>query len=114
MGAEPRPSQRIFIAQHHPEAHFVCGLLEASGIAAEVRGEALFTTVGGAAIIPGASPEVWLADPGQLFQALEIVRRFSKGEALEAGGGVWSCPACGEAHEPQFTACWKCGADRPD
>lgn len=105
--------QRIFIAQHHPEAHFVCGLLEASGIAAEVRGEALFTTVGGAAIIPGAAPEVWLADPGQLPQAREIIRRFVKSEAPEASGGAWSCPGCGEAHEPQFTACWKCGAIRP-
>lgn len=84
--------QRVFIAQHHPEAHFVCGLLEADGIAAEVRG----------------------ADPDQLRQAREIIRRYAKGEAPEATGSAWSCPACGEAHAPQFTACWQCGADRPE
>jgi hypothetical protein len=21
---------------------------------------------------------------------------------------MWTCPRCGEANEPQFTACWKC------
>jgi hypothetical protein len=107
-------AQRVFIAQHHPEAHFLCGLLEASGIRAEVRGDTLFTTVGGAATIPGATPEVWLADPGELSRALEVVRRFSEGEAPASGGEAWSCPDCGEAHEPQFTACWQCGAEAPE
>jgi GNAT superfamily N-acetyltransferase len=105
--------QKVFVAQHHPEAHFLCGLLEASGVAAEVRGEALFTTVGGAAIIPGAAPEVWIADPQQLSQALELIHRYAKGEPPEVLGPAWSCPACGEAHEPQFTACWSCGGARP-
>lgn len=27
---------------------------------------------------------------------------------------MWTCERCGETHEDQFTACWKCaGADRP-
>jgi ribosomal protein S18 acetylase RimI-like enzyme len=105
--------QKLFVAQHHPEAHFVCGLLEADGIAAEVRGETLFTTIGGSAVIPGTSPEVWLADTGQLPQALEVIRRFVKGEAPATQGGAWTCPGCGEAHEAQFTACWYCGGARP-
>ncbi|MDP1831431.1 MAG: hypothetical protein Q8K67_05185 [Geothrix sp.] len=35
--------QKVFVAQHHAEAHLVSALLHARGIAAEVRGEALFT-----------------------------------------------------------------------
>ena len=106
--------QKVFVAQHHPEAYFVCGLLEASGIDAEVRGEDLFTTVGGAAVIPGASPEVWVLNPDQAPSALELIHRYSMGEpSLEASGTAWPCPTCGEVHEPQFTACWKCGAARP-
>jgi hypothetical protein len=28
--------------------------------------------------------------------------------------GSWRCANCGEVHEPQFMACWNCGAGRPD
>jgi GNAT superfamily N-acetyltransferase len=106
--------QKLFVAQHHPEAHFVCGLLEARGIAAEVRGEALFTTVGGAAIIPGAAPEVWIARTDQLTKARELLHRYvHDGTGAVSAGADWRCPACGEAHEPQFTACWNCGAAKP-
>jgi GNAT superfamily N-acetyltransferase len=107
--------QKVFTAQHHPEAHFLCGLLEASGIAAEVRGEALFTTIGGAATIPGAAPEVWIARADQLDRAREVLHLYVHGGGVPvAAGGAWRCPACGEVHEPQFTACWNCGTARPD
>jgi hypothetical protein len=26
----------------------------------------------------------------------------------------WQCPDCGEALEGQFSACWHCGALRPE
>lgn len=101
---------QVFVAQHLPEAHFLCGLLEASGIESEVRGEALFTTIGGAATIPGASPEIWVARPDQVAQARVIIRGYVKGIAsTEAMGPAWTC-LCGEVHESQFTACWACGA----
>jgi hypothetical protein len=106
--------RKVFVAQHHAEAHLLCGLLETHGIEAEVRGEALFTTVEAASVIPGAAPEVWVLRPAQVPQALEIVRRFSMGEAFpDSSGPTWRCPDCGEPHEPQFTSCWKCGAARP-
>ena len=31
----------------------------------------------------------------------------------DGGGAPWHCPACGEHSEAQFTACWSCGAERP-
>jgi hypothetical protein len=106
--------QKVFVAQHHAEAHLVTGLLRSHGIDAEVRGEALFTTVEAASVIPGAAPEVWVSNPDQVLQALDLVRRFSRGEALpQSSGPSWRCPACGETLEPQFTECWKCGAAKP-
>jgi len=36
---------KVFVAQHHSEAHWVRGLLESAAIPAEVRGEDLFTVV---------------------------------------------------------------------
>lgn len=55
--------------------------------------------------------EVWIADENDLERAQEIVREFAAGPSEPAGWG-WRCPKCGEEVEPQFTACWKCGASR--
>lgn len=105
---------KVHVAQHHAEAHLVTALLQARGIAAEVRGEALFTTLEASAIIPGAAPEVWIADPTQEAEARELVRLHVKGLAFPEGAGpTWRCPACGETHEAQFTACWKCDTVQP-
>jgi predicted RNA-binding Zn-ribbon protein involved in translation (DUF1610 family) len=104
---------KVFVAQHHAEAHLVCALLRADGIEAEVRGEVLFTTVEAASVIPGARPEVWVSDPAQIPRATVLITRFSKGEtAAGESASSWHCPTCGEAHEPQFNACWNCGTAR--
>lgn len=105
---------KVHTAQHHAEAHLVAGLLQARGIAAEVRGEALFTTLEAPSVIPGAAPEVWIADPTRESEALALVRRHVQGLASPEGAGpAWQCPACGETHEAQFTACWQCETPRP-
>jgi len=107
--------RKVHVAQHHAEAHLVSGLLQARGIAAEVRGEALFTTLEASALVPGAAPEVWIADPTREAEALELVRRHAKGLAFpESAGPAWQCPTCGESHEAQFTSCWKCGTVQPN
>jgi hypothetical protein len=106
---------RIFVAQHHAEAHLVAGLLQASGIAAEVRGEALLTTLEAPLVIPGAAPEVWVSNPVLVPLALDLVRRYSRGEALPGSSGPpWQCPKCSETHEAQFTDCWNCGRAKAD
>lgn len=105
---------KLFTARHHAEAYLVQGLLEAQGIAAEVRGEALLTTVDAGALIPGAQPQVWVAPGPQVAQAQELVARYERGESLHgAGTPGWVCAGCGEVHEPQFASCWKCGAGKP-
>jgi len=105
---------KVFIAHHHAEAHLVRGLLQAGGIEAVVRGEALFTTVEAASVIPGATPEVWVLHAGQVMRAMAIIRRFQEGEAPTASGLGWICPECAETLEAQFTDCWNCGTPRPD
>jgi putative signal transducing protein len=90
--------QKVFVAQHHAEAHLVNGLLRSHGIDSEVRGEVLFTTVEAASMIPGASPEVWVLNSHQVPQAMDLIQRYSKGEALPGfSGQPWQCPKCGEA-----------------
>lgn len=101
---------QVYEARNHADAGYVCGLLQAEGIDAEVRGDALFALVGAGPQVPGVLPAVWILDPAQESRARARIARY-----LEDGqphGETWTC-ACGEVHEPQFTACWKCGAERP-
>jgi hypothetical protein len=104
---------KVFEAQHLPEAHLVCGLLEAHGIAAEAKGHDLFALLGVGSGVPGVLPTVWIADPSAAEQALALVAQFQRGHATTAVGATWQCPQCQEAHEAQFSSCWKCGTERP-
>lgn len=106
---------KVFIAEHQAQAHLVEDLLRSNGIEAHVIGESLLNTIPGASVIPGTSPEVWILNPEQIESAMDLVRRFSKGEPLpEALGPMWPCPTCGERLESQFSECWKCGTTKPN
>src|SRR5688572_25005627 len=103
--------KKVFVAQHPTEAHFVKGLLEREGIAAEVRGETLFGVRGATPATPDTLPTVWILDDRQLTSAEEFVAGYERGDrSPEMEGELWCCPNCGEMMEPQFTVCWKCAA----
>jgi hypothetical protein len=105
--------KKVYTARYHPDAHFVCGLLEAEGIEATVRNGDLFS-VDGAPAIPSMCPSVWVAREDQLCKAMEIVTRHEKSiPPPEADGPAWKCAQCGEEHEAQFNSCWKCGEEKP-
>ncbi len=105
---------KVFEAQHHAEAHFLNGLLEASGIPAEVRGESLFTTVEGGSALSGMRPSVWILEDDQLEQAKVVIANYTTGVGVpKFSEGPWTCPRCGEVHEAQFAACWNCGTQIP-
>lgn len=106
--------QKVFVAQNHAEAHLVRGLLEAEGIEAEIRGEALSTLQGGLAVLE-LRPSVWVRGEARIAQAHERVAQFLKGEiATGEAAQAWACAQCGERHEAQFTDCWQCGTARPE
>ena len=103
---------KVFIANNPSEAHLVQGLLSSQGIAAEVRGAALFS-VSGAPAVPSMRPSVWVpGERDQVEQAERILARYHGGSVPIPGNG-WTCPECGEAHEAQFTDCWQCGSTQP-
>ena len=60
---------------------------------------------------------VWVLDDdgGQYARAVEIADDYAAGSQVPAeteSQAVWRCRSCGETVEEQFTACWRCGADR--
>ena len=69
---------KVFVANNPIEAHFVKDLLERDGIAAEVRGEALFGLRPEIGIASDTLPAVWIIDDAQLKRALELVADFER------------------------------------
>ena len=69
--------------------------------------------LGGAGELPPTEcwPELWIAEDFQYEKAKELVEGFLASSA--EAGGEWPCPGCGEGIEGQFSACWRCGAERP-
>ncbi len=102
--------KRIHNARHAAEAHLVRGFLESCGIAAVVRGEWL---AGGFGELPLDACAVWITNDVQLAEADRLLQDFFQGR-IAGAAGPWQCPRCGETGEAQFTACWQCGAARPE
>ncbi len=98
--------RRVFSSFDLVAVHHARNLLEAQGIRAVVKNERLASAMGE---LPPAEcqAEVWVLDEGDALHAERLLR-----EGAQASGPSWSCPACGERSEPQFTQCWRCGATR--
>lgn len=87
-------------------AHFR-SLLESEGIPCRIRNEYL----------AGAAGEL---PPTECWQELCVESRWevaARAAIDTARRGVaaappWTCPACGERLEGQFSACWRCGQER--
>ena len=98
----------VHTASEATEARVVRQLLEAEGLAVLVKGEYL-DTLRGEIPLPEAMPTVWVLDDGEEPRAREILAAYLTGNG---GGGErqpWTCAGCGEEHDAQLGACWKCG-----
>lgn len=110
---EACPVKRVHIARNPVEAQLVVDLLIQEGIPAVIRGDALFNTVEGGAAALGMLPTVWIQHDVHLERAQHLVERYERGD-LSDQGRSWTCPRCGERHDPPFAVCWRCGAQQPD
>ncbi|WP_114765337.1 putative signal transducing protein [Vibrio rhodolitus] len=97
---------KIFSAANPPQAHIVCELLRANGIACEVRGEGIFGLQGEVPFGEASEPHVWLFDIEQAGVAKQLVAQFEQPHSEPS----WQCIECGEVNEGQFAMCWQCGS----
>ena len=105
--------QQVYMAHDPTEAHLVKGLLEANGIAALVRGEAVFGLRGEVPVTTETLPTVWVLDDSEVPRARVLLGEYSQGQhAGPPHGRPWTCSKCGEQLEPQFTDCWRCDTTR--
>lgn len=87
-------------------AHFAAAL-RAAGIDCELRNTALSGALGEIPFLECA-PQIWLRNALDESRARELVEQLRRPVA----GDPWTCAACGEVLEPQFSQCWNCGAAR--
>lgn len=100
--------KRVFSSADHLLVHHFKNILQATGIACEVRNEFL---MGGAGDLPvfDCWPELWVADV-DAARARAVIEAESRDDPPAAGD--WTCGHCGTVCEPQFDACWRCGRGR--
>jgi Putative prokaryotic signal transducing protein len=104
--AEGRGSmKRVFRAATLLQVAHARNVLVSSGIACELRNQYLAGALGELPMI-----ETWpqlFVDEADEQPALRALARAAAAPAGEA----WVCSGCDELLEPQFTACWRCGAE---
>jgi len=98
--------QRVYSSFNLAAVHHAKNVLQAGGIRAAVRNEHLSSAMGE---LPPAECqiELWVLRDEDRVRAEALLR-----DGPQKRGAAWRCAACGEACEPQFTQCWKCGAER--
>lgn len=103
--------KKVYVAGGPGDAHLLKGLLESAGIAVVIRGDDFVPLQGGSLFHLETRPSLWVLEE-DLNRAAEIVSDYETRPAPSYGAaaGARVCPTCGEESEPQFTACWNCGA----
>ncbi len=100
---------RSFALNERAQAGLLKELLEREGIACLLRNDQLSSALGEIPFLE-CLPELWVVDDEVYPRAKLLLENWLNGE--EAVAEEWACPSCGEQHEGQFGACWKCGSNR--
>ena len=106
--------KKVYVARGPGDAHVLRGLLESEGIRVVVRGDDFVPLQGGGLFHVETRPSIWVLDDELFHRAVEIADDYARrsSEAAEISSETWTCPACGEHVEAQFTDCWMCGNER--
>jgi len=91
------------------EIHHLKNVLEQDGIRCWVKNE-LLSRLAGEIPFTECAIELHLAREDDRPRAEALLEAWRR---APPPGPAWTCGACGEQLEGQFSACWKCGAARP-
>jgi len=80
-------------------------VLEAEGIATEVRNQHLGSIMGEVPFFE-TWPQLWIVNDLDFDRATQLVGAVD----AESPAEPWKCTDCGEQNEGQFAACWNCGS----
>ena len=102
--------KQVYSARDEVDAELTKNALVDAGIEAVVQGGPLSNVLGAIPVSAETLPSVWVRDD-DADSAARVVEALKHPPAPQ--GEPWTCPKCGEKVEPQFTACWNCGTERP-
>jgi hypothetical protein len=97
--------KRVFRAASLLQVAHARNVLVSAGIECEVRNQYLAGAIGELPMME-TWPQLYVdeVDEKRALRALAIA-------ASPVAGSPWVCEECGERLEPQFTSCWRCGAN---
>ena len=81
--------------------------LDLAGIDCFIKNDLAYT-LAGEVPVNEVWPELWISEIKVLSKAEEVIKEVLN--PVQISAKPWQCPQCGELHDNQFTACWKCGA----
>ncbi len=61
--------------------------------------------------IPAMFPNICVMNAEDIEPARELIKAYLEAPAIR--GPEWTCPACGETNEANFTECWACQTEQP-
>lgn len=98
--------KRVYRAATLLQVAHARNVLITAGIACELRNQYLAGAMGDLPMME-TWPQLFVEDADERY-ALSVLARAS----TAAVGSTWICDECNEQLEPQFTCCWRCGAER--
>jgi hypothetical protein len=101
--------KKIYSADDSLQVGMIKSVLEQEGINCLIKNQMLSGALGE---IPPLEcwPELWVTDDRDSSRAANIVEALLA--QTEVNTPSWQC-TCGEQIEGQFSACWKCGGEKP-
>ena len=91
------------------EIHHLRNLLQSAGIGCRICNERL-STLAGEVPFAECAMRLELEDEADRDTAEALIREIAR--PPERTAALWICTRCGEQLEAQFTACWRCGAEK--
>ena len=101
--------KKLFVSQSLVEIEVLKELLEKVDILCTIKNQQGSSLAGEVPFVE-VFPELWIVTDDDLDRAKEVLKERAK--VVEAGKAAWVCSGCGERHDGNFTACWKCGQER--
>ena len=106
--------KQVYSARDEVDAYLAKGFLDQEGIESVVQMGGLGSIRGELTSSDETLPSIWV-NSEDVDRATAALTNFqSNTPPATASTEPWKCPNCGEMVEPQFTACWHCGASQPD
>lgn len=101
--------KQVYVSQNLIDVETRKELLDQAHIPATIKNQRS-AMLGGEVPFVEVFPELWVLRDADFEQAKALLEDWER--AQPAGITGWTCSKCGEAHQREFTTCWKCGQDR--